>query len=108
MGGAAAGKSASMPPWGKTLRQDDLTAVNAELEAAGAWVFAGGLHPPSTAPVLRADGPGVVITDGPVAEGQGKPGGGPTNQGSPPGAPRETYAARAASRAARARYARNP
>ena len=27
MGGAATGKSASMPPWGKTLRQDDIEAV---------------------------------------------------------------------------------
>ena len=29
MGGAAAGKSASMPPWGKTLSQDDIEAVMA-------------------------------------------------------------------------------
>jgi cytochrome c oxidase cbb3-type subunit III len=27
LGGAAAGKSASMPPWGKTLSQDDIQAV---------------------------------------------------------------------------------
>jgi mono/diheme cytochrome c family protein len=27
LGGAAAGKSASMPPWGKTLSQDDIDAV---------------------------------------------------------------------------------
>ena len=27
LGGAAAGKSASMPPWGKTLNQDDIDAV---------------------------------------------------------------------------------
>ncbi len=27
LGGSAAGKSASMPPWGKTLRQDDIEAV---------------------------------------------------------------------------------
>jgi mono/diheme cytochrome c family protein len=27
LGGAAAGKSASMPPWGKTLSQDDIGAV---------------------------------------------------------------------------------
>jgi mono/diheme cytochrome c family protein len=27
LGGAAAGKSASMPPWGKTLRPDDIEAV---------------------------------------------------------------------------------
>jgi hypothetical protein len=43
-------------------------AYNAELKAAGAWVFAGGLHPPSTATVVRAQGGQVVTTDGPFAE----------------------------------------
>jgi hypothetical protein len=43
-------------------------AFNAELRAAGAWVFAGGLHPPSTATVVRAQGGRVVTTDGPFAE----------------------------------------
>jgi hypothetical protein len=43
-------------------------AFNAELQAAGAWVFAGGLYPPSTATVVRAQGGQVVITDGPFAE----------------------------------------
>jgi hypothetical protein len=46
----------------------DTDAVNAEIQAAGAWVFAGGLHPPETATVVRiADGE-VVTTDGPYAE----------------------------------------
>jgi hypothetical protein len=49
----------------------DLAAVNRELEAAGAWVFAGGLHPPSTATVLRPGaGDDVLLTDGPFAEGK--------------------------------------
>ncbi|MEV6397875.1 YciI family protein [Streptomyces sp. NPDC051907] len=51
----------------------DLEAVNAEIRAAGAWVFAGGLHPPSTATVLRLkDGGGgeVLATDGPYVEGK--------------------------------------
>ncbi len=43
-------------------------AFNAELQAAGAWVFAGGLHPPATATVVRASGGQVVTTDGPFAE----------------------------------------
>jgi hypothetical protein len=43
-------------------------AFNAELQSAGAWVFAGGLHPPSTATVVRAQGGQVVTTDGPFAE----------------------------------------
>jgi hypothetical protein len=43
-------------------------AYNAEVRAAGLWVFAGGLHPPSTATVVRAQGGRVVTTDGPFAE----------------------------------------
>lgn len=43
-------------------------AFNAELQSAGAWVFAGGLHPASTATVVRAQGGQVVTTDGPFAE----------------------------------------
>ncbi len=43
-------------------------AFNAELRSAGAWVFAGGLHPPATATVVRATGGPVVTTDGPFAE----------------------------------------
>ncbi|HUZ51582.1 MAG TPA: YciI family protein [Streptosporangiaceae bacterium] len=46
----------------------DVDAVNAELEAAGAWVFAGGLHPPATATVVRISDGEVVTTDGPFAE----------------------------------------
>jgi hypothetical protein len=41
---------------------------NEELKSAGAWVFAGGLHPPATATVVRAQGGKVVTTDGPFAE----------------------------------------
>jgi len=48
----------------------DLDALNAELKAAGAWVFAGGLHPPGTATVLRVRDGEVLITDGPFAEGK--------------------------------------
>ena len=47
-----------------------LDAVNRELKAAGAWVFAGGLHPPSTATVVRFKDDEVLITDGPFAEGK--------------------------------------
>jgi hypothetical protein len=48
----------------------DLDALNQELKAAGAWVFAGGLHPPSTATVLRPEGGDVLTTDGPFTEGK--------------------------------------
>jgi hypothetical protein len=40
-------------------------AFNAELQSAGAWVFAGGLYPPDTATVVRGQGGRVVTTDGP-------------------------------------------
>src|SRR3954464_6108492 len=42
--------------------------LNAELERAGAWVFGAGLRPRSSATVVRADGGGVAMTDGPYAE----------------------------------------
>jgi len=48
----------------------DLDALNQELKAAGAWVFAGGLHSPSTATVVRVQGGEVLTTDGPFAEGK--------------------------------------
>jgi len=48
----------------------NLEKLNEELKAAGAWVFAAGLHPPSTATVLRADAGEVLMTDGPFAEGK--------------------------------------
>ncbi|MGW0777180.1 YciI family protein [Streptomyces sp. NPDC002835] len=48
----------------------DVEAVNAELRAAGAWVFAGGLHAPSTATVVRCKDDEVLMTDGPYLEGK--------------------------------------
>ena len=48
----------------------DVNAYNAELQSAGAWVFAGGLHPPTTATVVRVQGAEVLTTDGPFAEGK--------------------------------------
>ena len=48
----------------------DLDALNQELKAAGAWVFAGGLHSPSTATVVRLQDGEVLTTDGPFAEGK--------------------------------------
>lgn len=46
----------------------DLEALNREMKAAGAWVFAAGLHPTDTATVVRQQGAGLLITDGPFAE----------------------------------------
>ncbi|MBC6461789.1 YciI family protein [Actinomadura sp. HBU206391] len=48
----------------------DLEAVNADLRAAGAWVFSGGLYPPSTATVVRLKDDEVLMSDGPYIEGK--------------------------------------
>jgi hypothetical protein len=53
----------------------DVDALNTELQRAGAWVFAGGLYPSSTATVVRMEGSDVLITDGPFAEGKEHVGG---------------------------------
>jgi hypothetical protein len=46
----------------------DLDTLNQELRAAGAWVFAGALHPPATATVVRPRDGEMLATDGPFAE----------------------------------------
>ena len=46
----------------------DVDALNEELKADGACVFAGGLHPASTATVVRVQDGDVLTTDGPFAE----------------------------------------
>jgi hypothetical protein len=46
----------------------DVDAVNGELQAKGAWVFGGGLHPADTATVVRVIDGEVLTTDGPFAE----------------------------------------
>jgi hypothetical protein len=53
----------------------DVDVVNAELQATGAWVFAGGLHPSTTATVVRASEAGILTTDGPYIEGKEHVGG---------------------------------
>ncbi|MFD5091854.1 YciI family protein [Amycolatopsis thailandensis] len=48
-----------------------IQALNDEMKAAGAWVFAGGLHPPTTSTVLQAKENGAIaMTDGPYVEGK--------------------------------------
>ena len=46
----------------------DVDAVNTELQAKGAWVFGGGLHPADTATVVKVEDGDVLTTDGPFAE----------------------------------------
>jgi hypothetical protein len=47
---------------------EQVDAVNAEMMAAGAWVFGGGLEDPSIATVVRVEDGETVMTDGPFAE----------------------------------------
>ncbi len=48
----------------------ELAALNDEMRAAGAWVFAAALHQPEASTVVRADGDDLLVTDGPYAEGK--------------------------------------
>jgi hypothetical protein len=47
---------------------EQVNVFNAELQAGGAWVFAGGLQPADIATVVRAEGDDTVVTDGPFTE----------------------------------------
>jgi hypothetical protein len=50
---------------------EQLDEINSDIRAAGAWVFAGGLHPASTATVLQSGRDGdMLVTDGPYTEGK--------------------------------------
>jgi hypothetical protein len=47
----------------------EVDALNAEMQAAGVWVFAGGLHPAESARVVQAVASGEILTtDGPFGE----------------------------------------
>ena len=58
---------------GKIMRE--VNGIREELQAAGAWVFAGGLHPPSSATVVRFRDGKLLTTDGPFAEAKEHVGG---------------------------------
>src|SRR6266508_5075556 len=53
----------------------DVNALLQEAKDTGAWVFNGGLHPPSTATVVRIKNGDALTTDGPYAEGKEHVGG---------------------------------
>lgn len=53
----------------------DVDRLNDEIRGAGAWVFAGGLHPSSTATTLRLRDGEILTTDGPFAEAKEQVGG---------------------------------
>ncbi|HVT66690.1 MAG TPA: YciI family protein [Trebonia sp.] len=60
------------PPPPETLEpiMRDLAAVKEEMQAAGVWVFDGGLHGPEASTVVRVRDGEVLVTDGPYAEGK--------------------------------------
>ncbi len=47
-----------------------ITAVIDDMKSSGAWVFNGGLFPPSTATVVRVKDGDLLMTDGPYTEGK--------------------------------------
>jgi len=59
---------AAMPPEQMQQTFAQVDAFNKELQDSGSWVFAGGLHPTSTATVVREVDGRVVTTDGPFTE----------------------------------------
>jgi len=58
---------------GKIMK--DINALRKEMQDAGVWVFAGGLHAPSTATVVQLKDGQLLTTDGPYIEGKEHVGG---------------------------------
>ncbi len=56
------------PPDQMQTAFEQVDVFNAELKAAGAWVFGGGLHSPDIATVVRVADGETITTDGPFAE----------------------------------------
>jgi hypothetical protein len=67
----------AVPPAPEALQaiMKEVNAVNQEMKSAGAWVFAGGLHGPDTATVVRVASGEVLTTDGPFIESKEQIGG---------------------------------
>jgi hypothetical protein len=63
------------PPEDLAAVMEDVRALEQEMQDAGVWVFSGGLHPASTATVLRVEDGALLTTDGPYAEGKEHVGG---------------------------------
>ena len=69
-----AGATAPPPAALETIMKD-VAALNREMQDAGVWVFAGGLHPPHTATVVETRQGEVLTTDGPFVESKEQIGG---------------------------------
>ena len=54
---------------------EDVDRFNQQLQAAGQWVFGGGLGTPDTATVVDGRGSDVIMTDGPFPEAKEQLGG---------------------------------
>lgn len=67
--------STQPPPEVLTKIMSDVGVVRKEMKAAGAWLFSGGLHAPSSATVLRQQNGELVATDGPFIESKEQIGG---------------------------------
>ena len=67
--------STQPPPEALQKIMRDVQAVHEEMQAAGAWVFGGGLYPANTATVLRQQGGEIIVTDGPFIESKEQIGG---------------------------------
>jgi hypothetical protein len=63
------------PPEALQRIMRDVLALQKEMQAAGIWVFSGGLSPATSDTVLRQQGGDVVMTDGPFIESKEQIGG---------------------------------
>jgi hypothetical protein len=69
-----AGSSQPAPEALKKI-MSDVMALRKEMQAAGVWVFSGGLCAPDSATVLRHSNGDIVLTDGPFVESKEQIGG---------------------------------
>jgi hypothetical protein len=63
------------PPEALQRIMRDVHAIQKEMQAAGVWIFSGGLTAPGSATVLRQQGGDVITTDGPFIESKEQIGG---------------------------------
>jgi hypothetical protein len=69
-----AGSSQPAPEALKKI-MSDVMSLRKEMQAAGVWVFSGGLCAPDSATVLRHSNGDIVLTDGPFVESKEQIGG---------------------------------
>jgi len=63
------------PPPELDAIMERVAALNAEMKAAGSWVFGGGLHDSSSSTVVIARDGQITMTDGPFIESKEQVGG---------------------------------